>query len=49
VTRRQIAAPLGVKLVGMPVGIRFGVVSVAFDHQKRDAPYVNLPDHAEHA
>jgi hypothetical protein len=52
VTRRQIAAPawisLGLKLIRMPVGIRFGVLGVAFDHQYRDSPDVDLSDHTEH-
>jgi hypothetical protein len=39
---------LGLKLVRMPVSIRFGVLGVAFDHQHRDSPDVDLPDHAEH-
>jgi hypothetical protein len=36
------------KLVGTPVGIRFGFVSVPLDHQHRDTPDVDLPYHAEH-
>jgi len=35
------------KLVGTPVGIRFGVVGVAFEHQHRDTPYVDFPYHAK--
>ena len=31
----------------MPVGIRFGVVGVAFEHQHRDAPDVDLRYRAE--
>ena len=34
------------KLVSTSVGIRFGVVSVAVDHQHRDTPDVDLPYHA---
>jgi hypothetical protein len=34
------------KVVGTPVGPRFGGVSVAVDHQHRDTPYVDFPYHA---
>jgi hypothetical protein len=46
--RRTSLIALCFKLVGTPVGIRFGVVSVAFDHQHRDTPNIDLPYHAEH-
>ena len=35
------------KLVGTPIAIRFGLVSVPVDHQHRDTPDVDLPYHAE--
>jgi hypothetical protein len=34
------------KLDGTSVGIRFGIVGVPFDHQRRDAPDVDLSYHA---
>jgi hypothetical protein len=34
------------KVVGTPVGLRFGGVSVAVDHQHRDTPNVDLPYHS---
>jgi len=34
------------KLAGTSVGIRFGIVGVAIEHQHRDAPDVDLPYHA---
>jgi hypothetical protein len=35
------------KLVSTPVGVGFGVVSVAVDHQHGDTPDVDLPYHGE--
>jgi hypothetical protein len=53
VTRRQIAAPTVItprlKLVCTLVSICFRVVGVAFDHQHRDTPDVDLGNHAEKA
>jgi hypothetical protein len=47
--RRAPRLALRAKLVRTTVGIRFGVLGVAFDHQHRDRPNVDLSDHAEHA
>jgi hypothetical protein len=44
--RRAPRLALRAKLDGTPVGLRFGGVSVAVDHQHRDTPDVDLPYHA---